>query len=64
MFANVSKYLLLISFFLGTIMRPSNWKIRVFAAVKKTMSTGTLHLIALTAGPSHTDTGTLQPALV
>lgn len=64
MFAAISKYLLLISFLLGTIMRHSNWRIHVFAAVKKIMNTRTLTSIVLMAAPSHTDTGTLQPALV
>ena len=45
-------------------MRPSNWRIPVFAAVKTTMNTGTLPLIAPMAAPLNTDTGTLQPAPV
>lgn len=64
MLANVSKYLFLVSFRLGTIMRPSNWRILVFAAGKIAMNTGTLPSIALMAAPSRIDTGTLQPAPV
>lgn len=63
-FANILKRFSLNSFLLGTIMRPFNWRIPALAAVRKTMSSGTLHLSVLTAAPSLTDTGTLPPALV
>lgn len=52
-----------IFYFLGTITISFSWKIPVFAAEKKTMSSETSFLTVLTAVPWLTNTGTSQRVL-